>query len=90
MNSETIVIDNLKCGGCVNTVTKQLKSIAGVGNVTIDLETSTIVVEKEEKVTRTLLLEKLSKWGYPEVGTSTLAQKAKSYVSCAIGRLDKK
>lgn len=60
----------------------------GVSNVRVDLETSTVEVEKEEKVTRTLLLEKLSKWGYPEMGTSNLAQKAKSYVSCAIGRLD--
>lgn len=60
----------------------------GVSNVRVDLETSTVEVEKEEKVTRTLLLEKLSKWGYPEMGTSNLVQKAKSYVSCAIGRLD--
>ena len=33
-------------------------------------------------------IEKLSKWGYPEMGTSNLVQKAKSYVSCAIGRLE--
>ena len=88
MNTETIIIDNLKCGGCANTVTKQLKSMDGVQNVTVDVETSTVVVEKEEAITRVLLLEKLAKWGYPEIGTSNLVQKAKSYVSCAIGRLD--
>ena len=35
-----------------------------------------------------MLLEKLSKLGYPELGTSNVLQKAKSYVSCAIGKLE--
>ena len=88
MNQETIVIDNLKCGGCANTVKKQLSAIEGVQSVSVDVETSTVVVEKEEDVRRDVLLERLEKWGYPEVGTGNLVQKAKSYVSCAIGRLD--
>ena len=89
MNQETIIIDNLKCGGCANTVMTQLTAMEGVDKVTVDVITSTVIVDKEEKATRVLLLDKLTKWGYPEVGTSNLVQKAKSYVSCAIGRLDK-
>lgn len=88
MNKETIVIDNLKCGGCANTVTKRLQEMDGVENVNVLLKTSTVEIEKEENVTREALIEKLSKLGYPEIGTSNLVQKAKSYVSCAIGRLD--
>jgi copper chaperone CopZ len=88
MNKETIIIDNLKCGGCANTVTKKLQAMEGVKNVNVLLETSTVEIEKEENVTREALIEKLSKLGYPEIGTSNLVQKAKSYVSCAIGRLD--
>ena len=88
MNKEIIIIDNLKCGGCVNTVTKKLQEMEGVENVNVLLETSTVEVEKEENVSREALIEKLAKWGYPEIGTTNLVQKAKSYVSCAIGRLD--
>ena len=52
------------------------------------LESSTVEIEKTENVSREALMAKLSKLGYPEIGTSNLVQKAKSYVSCAIGRLD--
>ena len=88
MSKEIIVIDNLKCGGGVNTVTKKLQAMEGVENVNILLEISTVEIEKEDYVTREALIEKLSKLGYPEIGTSNMVQKAKSYVSCAIGRLD--
>ena len=88
MNKEIIIIDNLKCGGCVNTVTKKLQEMEGVENVNVLLESSTVEIEKEENVSREALIEKLAKWGYPEIGTTNLVQKAKSYVSCAIGRLD--
>jgi len=88
MNKEVIIIDNLKCGGCVNTVTKKLLKMEGVKDVNVLLESSTVEIEKDENVSREALIEKLSKLGYPEIGTSNLIQKAKSYVSCAIGRLD--
>ena len=88
MIEEKIVIDNLKCGGCANTITKSLKELDGVQHVAVDLGTTTVVVTANEKVTRAMLLEKLSKLGYPELGTSNVLQKAKSYVSCAIGKLE--
>ena len=87
MNIESIIIDNLKCGGCANTITRQLSAMEGVKRVTVDLATSTILVEKDESVARTELLKKLTQSGYPEVGTTNLMQKAKSYISCATGRL---
>ncbi|HFB99821.1 MAG TPA: heavy-metal-associated domain-containing protein [Phaeodactylibacter sp.] len=89
MSKEIVIIDNLKCGGCVNTVTKKMSAVEGVLNVKVDLETSTVEIEKEDAITRAFLLEKLGKLGYPEQGTSSFSQKAKSYVSCAVGRLDK-
>ncbi len=88
MSKEIIIIDNLKCGGCANTVTKRLQEMEGVENVNVLLESSTVEIEKTENVSREALIAKLSKLGYPEIGTSNLVQKAKSYVSCAIGRLD--
>lgn len=85
---EIIIIDNLKCGGCANTVKKRLEKMDGVSNVNVMLETSTVEVEKASEVSREAIIAKLSKLGYPEIGTTNLMQKAKSYVSCAIGRLD--
>ena len=52
-------------------------------------ENSTVEIEKDESVSEESLIKKLSKLGYPPAGTSNFVQKAKSYVSCAIGRLDK-
>ena len=60
----------------------------GVANVNVVLKTSVVEIELEKNISREALIEKLSKWGYPEMGTSNLVQKAKSYVSCAIGRLE--
>jgi len=88
MNKETIIIDNLKCGGCANTITKAIKKLGGVTNVEINHETSEINIEKNETTSREEIIEKLTSLGYPEAGNSNLIHKAKSYVSCAIGRLD--
>ena len=88
MNKEKIIIDNLKCGGCVNTVIKELKTVEGIQNIKVDLESSTIEFEKEESTSRITVVEKLAKIGYPEQGTSNMIQKAKSYVSCMLGKLD--
>ncbi len=88
MKTDNIVVDNLKCGGCGNTITKQLKAIPGVKKVSIDFETSTISVGYEsENDLHAKFLKSLSKVGYPAAGTSTTGQKIKSYVSCVIGRM---
>ena len=89
--SEVIKIDNLKCGGCGSTITKTLKDIAGVKNVAIDFEKDEVAVMHSESVNRQVLTDALKKMGYPEVGTTAglgaLTATAKSYISCAIGRM---
>ena len=44
---------------------------------------------KDPEGTLEIVLEKLNSLGYPPEGTSTGFQKAKSYVSCAIGKVSK-
>lgn len=81
-------IQNLKCHGCAHTVTESIKSVDGVSDVTVDVEQDTVSfntenIEAVERVKKDLL-----KLGYPEVGESnTILSKAKSYVSCASGRM---
>lgn len=84
---ETIVVDNLKCHGCANTIKKSLSGMEGVEDVQVDVETSEINIAFEGQVSRVDFLEKLAGLGYPEQGTGNTMQKVKSYVSCAVGRM---
>ncbi len=85
----TFAIQNLKCGGCANTIEKKLNSIDGISDITIDVEESTVSFTHETDEAIEVVHKSLSKLGYPIVGdVNTLGDKAKSYVSCAIGRIN--
>lgn len=85
-----IEILNLKCGGCANSIKKGLEQIEGVGTVSVDLETSMVAVETTDEAVLEAVKSKLSNMGYPEVGdANTVLHKAKSFVSCASGRMSK-
>ena len=86
----SIKIDNLKCGGCANSITSGLSKMDGIEGVKVDLETSSVEIAHSDEVTEDSLKQKLAKMGYPEFGTSNFGQMAKSYVSCAIGRIQEK
>ncbi len=82
-----IKIENLKCGGCANTIKKGISSIEGVTDVDVNVETSVVSFTADESKIEEVKA-KLSKLGYPEVGAeNNLGHKAKSFVSCAVGRV---
>lgn len=85
---QQINIENLKCGGCAATIVKGLTAINGVEEVNVDVEKSIVSFSADtEKLPK--VKEKLSKLGYPEVGdVNTVLHKAKSFVSCAVGRVN--
>lgn len=86
----TLEILNLKCGGCANSIKKGILTIEGVDEVSVDLETSKVTVNTVDEQLVLKVKEKLSSMGYPEVGDSnTVLHKAKSFVSCATGRMTK-
>jgi copper chaperone len=83
-----IQIENLKCGGCAATIKKGILSLDGIEKVNIDVEKSIVLVSSRNENLEEIK-SKLSKLGYPEVGDkNTMIHKAKSFVSCAVGRLD--
>ncbi len=83
----TIQIENLKCGGCAATIKKGILGIDSVEKVDVNVETSEVKVSHGKDVV-SMIKEKLSKLGYPETGDkNTVLHKAKSFVSCAVGRL---
>ena len=85
----TIKIQNLKCHGCANTITKGLQSIEGISEVNILVEESAVNFEMTDEKLIEQVKEKLLKMGYPEEeAKNTTIHKAKSYVSCAIGRIN--
>lgn len=86
MPTLTFHIDNLKCGGCSNSIRKRLGQLASVGAVIVDPEASTVIVTHDGHATRERIASMLNDLGYPEQGTGGIAQKAKSYISCAVGR----
>jgi copper chaperone CopZ len=89
MKTEIIKVDNLKCQGCAKTIRRELTWIGEVISVDVNVETSTVTVDYAGKNRmRQVFIDKLRKLGYPEEGTGNLNQRVKSYVSCAIGRLN--
>ena len=67
---------------------KEILSLDGIEKVNIDVEKSIVLVSSRNENLEEIK-SKLSKLGYPEVGDkNTMIHKAKSFVSCAVGRLD--
>lgn len=84
----TLIIENLKCGGCAATIKKGLLSLDHVEKVEVAVDSSEVTYEATAEVSDAVK-EKLSKMGYPMVGDkNTLGHRAKSFVSCAIGRME--
>ncbi len=87
MNS-TITIQNLKCGGCANTIITKISALKNISQVSVDLESSTVsfsVISKEDLLS---VQDKLAAIGYPAAGeNNSMISKAKSFVSCATGKM---
>jgi copper chaperone len=84
-----IEVENIKCGGCAGSIVSGLKALEGVSAVQVNVEQGRVTVDGEDAL-RSMVCEHLKKLGYPEAGSTTgLASaraKAKSFVSCAVGR----
>ena len=90
--SYAIEVENIKCAGCASTIKNKLTELDGVNDVAVAIEEGVVTIEGEEG-DREQVAAELLRLGYPERGTAegikAAAAKAKSFVSCAIGRMDK-
>lgn len=89
---KTFEVQNIRCGGCSNTILKEL-SKEGFQDVSVDLtcEPRKVTVELDGEESVALFRASLRKLGYPladeEIGfLDNAGLKAKSVVSCAIGK----
>jgi copper chaperone len=90
VNQIQVHVENIKCGGCEKSIIKGLTSIEGLSNIVIDRDQQLVKVTADESL-REVIAAKLKSMGYPEYGSVSgldagLAN-AKSFVSCAIGRV---
>ena len=90
MNTEEIIIANLKCGGCEKTIKNKLLELDGVKSVDVNHDEDKVTIECEDIVDRKSLTDKLHSLGYPEATEENgLLLQLKSYASCMTGRLSK-
>ncbi len=85
-------VHNVKCGGCANTLIKSLKDEFGEVSVDLEVQPRKITLDIENEKLEDLKL-KLRSLGYPLTsdelsGFEKATTTAKSFVSCAIGKID--
>jgi len=86
----TIVVENIKCGGCANSVERGLLLNKKIKEVLVDVETGTITIKGAKDLDLDSIKQDLKKLGYPEKGSSNdLLTKATSFISCALGKIGK-
>lgn len=84
----TVNIQNLKCNGCKRSIEVKLSKIKGISNIFIDVPENRVSFNYESQSVIEKLRKTLIDIGYPITGDpNTIVDKAKSYVSCAIGKL---
>jgi len=90
---QSFEVANVRCGGCANTITKALKE-NGFNEITVDLscEPRKVTVDIIDEAQAAQFQEILRSLGYPLTNqdrgfTEDTILKAKSFVSCAIGKI---
>lgn len=86
-----ISVENIKCSGCANTITTRLNEMDSIDSCEVDIESGVITINGDT-ASRSEATQLLLKLGYPESGTAeglkAAKAKAKSFVSCAVGRMN--
>ena len=85
-----ISVENIKCGGCANTITSKLNKMDFIDSCEVNIESGVINVTGDVAY-KSEVAQLLLQLGYPESGTTeglrAAKAKAKSFVSCAVGKI---
>jgi len=73
----------------MTTIRKDLLKQTGILTVHVDAEKQMVEVTGDDNMDRLHVISRLEHLGYPLAGNNDLLSKAKSFVSCAVGRFDK-
>lgn len=64
MGSLELLVNNVKCGGCVNTIREGLLTLHGIHEVTVDIDTGAVSIQGEG-YNDNEIHSKLSELGFP-------------------------
>jgi len=90
---QIFIVKNVKCDGCAGTLKKSLLDEFGEVEVNLEVEPREILLEVSDDKIEALKL-KLRSLGYPLIDDEltrlqSVGTTAKSFVSCAIGKIEK-
>ena len=86
----SIIVQNLKCGGCAKTITNKISEISGITAINVDVENSVVSFSSDNTNSAIAVKNILKSIGYPSIDDeNTFTSKAKSFVSCATGKISK-
>ena len=86
MKTQEIFVENIKCGGCMTSIKNALEKIKGIVKVEINLDEEKISLTGDQYLLSEVI-DSLNGMGYPQKGENSVFKQAKSYVSCAIGKM---
>jgi copper chaperone CopZ len=84
MQTELLKVSGMTCGGCTSTVTKALKAVSGVNDVTVSLAAGEATVQYDERLTSADRLKSAVKAAGYGVDVTNPAQKSQSK-GCSCG-----
>ena len=65
---QEVLVEGMKCQGCVNTVKTRIESIEGVESVSVDQESKKVTVNSQSVVDKTAFMAVLEDTKYSVVG----------------------
>ena len=87
MFTEEIIVENIKCGGCANSIKNGLEKLGDGVDVQVGIEEGKVVLFSENAINVEKYVKSLASMGYPVPGEGNILKTAQSYVSCMIGRM---
>jgi copper chaperone len=66
--NKVIDVKGMTCGHCVNSVTTELKKIAGVSEIEVDLATGKVTIQARNEIDEAVIAEAIDEAGYELVG----------------------
>ncbi len=81
-----IEVENIKCGGCLNSINKSIQEINSDYQVSVK-GNDCLIIESNHDINKEAIVNKLHQLGYPVKGENNVLLQAKSYVSCAVGKI---
>jgi len=65
MQTERILVANVKCGGCANTIKEGLGGVSGVESVDVDIAAGAVTIGLVDADMLVSVKNKLAELGYP-------------------------